>query len=78
MVHYLLILFGSEAAIPFSRAYAHTAPPLFNPLLQWDALWYAAIGRFGYAISPRDQYLYLRHGNIIPFSDPLRATAFFP
>jgi len=46
--------------------------------MQWDALWYTTIGRFGYALSPHNQYLYLRHGNIVPFADPLRATAFFP
>ncbi len=78
LFHYAGILVGMLLPVATVSSYRHVTGTWFDHFLQWDALWYYAIGHYGYIMPLFAQHALLSITNAIPLNPPLKAAAFFP
>ncbi|MCL6443781.1 MAG: hypothetical protein K6T83_10070 [Alicyclobacillus sp.] len=78
LAHYLLIAICLRLPFKTEPSESTVVHSWLNGLVQWDSLWYLAIGRFGYKLPLAAQKTYLAFHATVPLKDPLQATAFFP
>lgn len=76
-LHTLLMTVLARIPLPKTRFFAGLTHTFADAWLQWDGVWYALIGRYGYALPNRVQRPLGLGGNPLPIVH-LQGAAFFP